>query len=131
MSFAAQALLLFLALPLSQRPIWELNDSQICEAAHQMSQLPSSKVPGNSLVEIGEWEVECEPRVLRLPLTVLDPRADNSIVEAFARPEFCQASNLVAFWNRGWHLELQFRFTDGTSALKRPCEYARSKATTP
>jgi hypothetical protein len=116
-----------LALPppaLSERPIWELNDSQLCEAAHQVMGLPSSNVADVPTVDFGDWEIDCEARVLRIPMTVLDPRLDPIIVERFTRPPFCDEPNLVMFWNRGWHFEVRFRFTDGSTELTRPCEGA-------
>ena len=130
MILTAGALLSLLEPSLSQTPLWELNDSQLCEAAHQTARLPSSNASGVPLLDFGPWEVECEPRVLRIPITVLDPRLDPIIVEAFARPDFCDAPNLVMFWNRGWHFEIRFRFSNGTTELTRPCE-GLSPSTTP
>ena len=125
MLLAAALHLLLLEPPLSQRPIWELNDSQLCEAAHQLAGRPLSNDGDVPLIEFGAWEVECGPRVLRIPLLVLDRRLDAVIVEAFARPDFCEAPNLVMFWNRGWHFEIRFQFSDGATATARPCEAAR------
>lgn len=115
--------------PLSQRPIWELDDAQMCEAARQATRLPQSNVPDLPIIDFGAWEVDCEARVLRMPVTVLDPSLDPVIVEAFGRPAFCDAPNLVMLWNRGWRLELRFRFTDGTSELTRPCDRPRPDGT--
>ncbi|MEA3009637.1 MAG: hypothetical protein QOJ91_1329 [Sphingomonadales bacterium] len=122
MIFTAAALFLSLAPPLSKRPMWELNDAQMCEAAHQAAQAPTSKVSDVPLINFGAWEVDCEARVLRITITVLDPRLDRLIVESFSHPDFCDAPNLVMFRNRGWRFEMQFRFTDGTAEITRPCE---------
>ena len=122
MILAAGLLLSLADPPLSQRPIWDLNDSELCEAARQTTRLPRFNDWDVPLIDFGAWEVECEPRVLRIPLTVLDSRLDPIIVEAFTRPDFCEEPNLVMFWNRGWHFEIRFRFSDGTTELTRPCE---------
>jgi hypothetical protein len=73
-------------------------------------------------LDFGKWEVDCEARVLRMPLTVVEPGADRMVAEAFTRPDFCDAPNLGMLWSRGWHFEMRFRFSDGSTEITRPCD---------
>ena len=116
-------LALLLSVPLSQRPIQELSDAELCQAARDMIASPVAAIEDVDPIHFHQWAVDCDARLLRINASVTDARVDERMFSVvFTRPPFCTEPNLVEFWGRGWHFELRVRFTDGTVRDFRPCE---------
>ena len=108
------AVFLLASSPLTQTHIDLLSDAQLCQAAQEVTAMPSLQVEDVGPIDFQQWEVECEAKLLRIQVRLLDSRlTEDLLVDHFRQPGFCQAPNLQRFWQRGWRFEMRFVWADG------------------
>lgn len=118
---------LLAAQPISQRHIDTLTDAELCQAFREIAAQPTFQIKDVGPFDFQEWQVDCGVKQLRVPAEVHSAWIDEAwLEERFKNAPFCRADNIQRFLQRGWTVQVSFRWIDGRIFDIDPCRQSDS-----